>query len=98
MQPAGTALCRTSATSSPDVRGERWELQVREIVRAKGKPRTCDGAPRVHRKPRGALAHEPEAEKARMGCFLKYLLLYITFRYLVKFVETQNLALEKLDT
>lgn len=38
VQPAGTALCRTSATSSPDGRGERRELPVREIVRAKGVP------------------------------------------------------------
>lgn len=46
----------------------------------------CDGVLLVHRKPRDALAHEPEAEKARMVCFLKYLLLfYIALRYPVKF-------------
>lgn len=39
----------------------------------------------MHRKPRDALAHEPEAEKARMVYFLKYLVLfYIALRYLVK--------------
>lgn len=40
VQPAGTALCRTPAASSPGVGGEVWELQIREIVRSKGKPRS----------------------------------------------------------
>lgn len=40
----------------------------------------------MHRKSRGALAHEPEAEKVRMVYFLKYLLLlYIALRSFVKF-------------
>lgn len=55
----------------------------------------------MHGKLGGALAHQPEAEKARMVYFLKYLVLfYIALRYLVNvsFNETQNLTLEKLVT